>query len=223
MSLVLTEYYKQSFKGIWTHGTRIICPLKVLHQFLLSLLWCLGVIHQSECVQKATTIFTKPNFEHFGYFPDKAPWPQQTSPMAVNPFTVVWPLTSRGRSLICFCYNNRDLLLGFLIMSDFLGNVSVVIFRQNNIMPAQWAFWRLVYYRGDRFHVPAATFWGNRSPGSIKSDSPSGNKYLSAHLWNAGDLRLLCLFCHMKVQMEALRVLGAASVIVGIRWPIKRV
>lgn len=59
--------------------------------------------------------------------------------MAVNPVTVVWPLTSRGRSLICFCYSNRDLLFGFLIMSDFLGKCQL-LFLDNNIMPAQWPF-----------------------------------------------------------------------------------
>lgn len=80
-----------------------------------------------------------------------------------------------------------------------------LLFLDNHIMHAQWALWRLIYYRGDK-RVPAAIFLRNRSPVLIKSDSSSGHKYLSAHLWKAGEPWLLCSFCHMKVQMETLRV-----------------
>lgn len=122
--------------------------------------------------------------------------------------TVVRSLTSRGRSLIYFCHVVAGiyiflLLSGFLIMSDSK-KMCQLLFLDNHIMPAQWALWRPIYYRGDKY-VPAAIFLRNRSPGLIKSDSPSSHKYLSAHLWKAGELWLLYSFCHMKVQMETLK------------------
>lgn len=54
--------------------------------FILALMVCGCNSSKLECVQKATRIFTKPNFEHFQHIHYKTSWPQQTNPTAVNPF-----------------------------------------------------------------------------------------------------------------------------------------
>lgn len=143
--------------------------------------------------------------------------------------TVVWPLTSRGRSLIYFQpFHWGDVCIPLLGLDYewFYRNVSVIIFRQphNASMVGPLKAHLLRGGGGGRreisvFKQPDSS--RNRSPALIKSDFTSDHKYLSAHLWKAGEPWLLRSFATWKCKWKHLG-LGAASVIAGIRWPIKR-